>query len=111
MGYEKPMTIPSDDTSIPERMQGKIIKLSKDGWGFISSKEIKFTRIFFHWTSLVQDTLNFQQLKLGMTVEFTPNQEQHRGWRAFKVKVVNNESDQKPVVGDMGPAKENRTDK
>ena len=85
---EEPETKPPVITE-QSRMTGKIIKLSKDGWGFISTKEIKFTRIFFHWTSLVQDTKNFQELKLGMNVEFTPNQEEHRGWRAFKVKVLN----------------------
>jgi hypothetical protein len=45
------------------RIKGKIIKVSDEGWGFISSKDIKFTRIFFHWTSLKQGTLNFTGLK------------------------------------------------
>lgn len=71
-----------------KRITGKIIKISDDGWGFISSKEIKFTRIFFHWTSLKQDTIKFQELRNGMKVEFTPVEVQDKGWRAIKIKVV-----------------------
>lgn len=74
------------------RAVGKIIKVSDEGWGFISSKEIKFTRIFFHWTSLKQDTLRFQDLKNGMKVEFTPVEVQDKGWRAIKIRVVKEES-------------------
>jgi len=70
------------------RVQGKIIKVSEDGWGFISSKEIKFTRIFFHWTSLQQDTLNFTELKRGMKCEFTPIEVQDKGWRAIKIRIL-----------------------
>ena len=51
---------------------GRIIRVSKTGWGFISSKDIQFTRIFFHWTALRQDTLTFPELHTGMYVEFTP---------------------------------------
>jgi len=75
-----------------QRVQGKIIKVSEDGWGFISSKEIKFTRIFFHWTSLRQDTLKFLDLKQGMKVEFTPIEVQDKGWRAIKIKVLNGDN-------------------
>ncbi len=71
-----------------KRVIGKIIKVSDDGWGFISSKDIKFTRIFFHWTSLKQDTLRFQDLKNGMKVEFTPVEVPEKGIRAIKIKVV-----------------------
>lgn len=71
-----------------KRIKGRIIKLSEDGWGFISSKEIKFTRIFFHWTSLRQDTLNFVDLKNGMEVEFTPHEVQGKGYRAHKICVI-----------------------
>ena len=74
-----------------KRSIGKIIKVSDEGWGFISSKEIKFTRIFFHWTSLKQDTLKFQELKNGMKVEFTPVEVQDKGWRAIKIRVVKDE--------------------
>lgn len=71
-----------------KRVIGKIIKLSDEGWGFISSRDIKFTRIFFHWTSLKQDTYNFVELKLGMKVEFTPIQIEDKGTRAIKIRVV-----------------------
>lgn len=71
------------------RLVGRIIKVSKKaGWGFISSKDIEFTRIFFHWTSLIQGTLPFLQLRTGMFVEFTPIQIEGRGYRAIRVKVI-----------------------
>ena len=70
------------------RIIGKIIKVSDQGWGFISSKDIKFTRIFFHWTSLKQNTINFSELKNGMTVEFTPIEMEDKGWRAIKITVM-----------------------
>jgi cold shock CspA family protein len=75
------------------RVVGKIIKVSKTGWGFISSKEIEFTRIFFHWTSLTQDTITFPELRTGMLVEFSPLQIQGRGWRANHVKVIKSDKD------------------
>jgi cold shock CspA family protein len=71
-----------------KKVVGKIIKLSKDGWGFVSSKEIQFTRIFFHWTALRQDTLPFLELKTGMRVEFTPSQLEGKGWRAMHLRVI-----------------------
>lgn len=75
-----------------KRVNGKIIKVSSEqGWGFISSKDIKFTRIFFHWTSLRQDTLKFQDLKNGMRVEFTPVEVENKGWRAIKIRVLEEE--------------------
>lgn len=83
---DKPDTSP--DKPEEKRVKGKIIKVSEDGWGFISSKDIKFTRIFFHWTSLKQDTLKFQELKNGMKVEFTPVEVADKGWRAIKIRVL-----------------------
>jgi cold shock CspA family protein len=80
------------ETTIDEiRIKGKIIKVSESGWGFISSKDIKFTRIFFHWTSLKQDTLKFTELKNGMRVEFTPIEVEGKGWRAIKISVLADE--------------------
>ena len=70
------------------RVVGRIIKLSKTGYGFISSKEIAFTRIFFHWTSLKQNTLNFKDLELGMHVEFTPKEVEGKGTRAIRIVVL-----------------------
>ena len=76
-----------------KRVKGKIIKVSEEGWGFISSKDIKFTRIFFHWTSLKQDTMNFTQLKNGLKVEFTPVEVEGKGWRAIKISVLDEPKD------------------
>jgi cold shock CspA family protein len=70
---------------------GRIIKISRQGWGFISSKEIKFTRIFFHWTALRQDTMPFLELRIGMPVEFTALQIPEKGWRAVHVRVLEKE--------------------
>ncbi len=70
------------------RVIGRIIKVSKAGWGFISSKEIEFTRIFFHWTALTQDTLTFPELKTGMMVEFSPVKIPLKGWRAVQIRVM-----------------------
>jgi len=80
------------------RIVGKIIKVSAEGWGFISSLDIKYTRIFFHWTSLRQDTLNFQGLKNGMKVEFTPVEVDGKGWRAIKIRVLPCESKSKTTT-------------
>ena len=72
----------------PERFIGKIIHLSNSGWGFITSEDVKFERIFFHWTGLEQDTLRFPNLTNGMKVEFTPKEYEDRGLRAIKIKVI-----------------------
>ncbi len=87
------------------KVVGRIIKVSKQGWGFISSKQIEFTRIFFHWTSLRQDTIPFLELKTGMTVEFTPLQIPGKGWRAVHIRVIdkkkeepNDNANQLPVL-------------
>lgn len=82
-------------TEKDSRVIGKIIKLQQStengGYGFISSKDIPFTRIFFHWSALTQDTLNFLELREGMQVEFTPIEIEDKGWRALRVKVIDNE--------------------
>jgi cold shock CspA family protein len=69
-------------------LTGKIIKISRQGWGFISSREIEFTRIFFHWTALKQDTVPFLNLRIGMPVEFVALQIPEKGWRAVNVRVL-----------------------
>lgn len=82
-------TTTKEEPKEERRVIGKITKLQmEEGWGFISSKEIKFTRIFFHWSSLKQDTLKFPQLKTGMKVEFTPSEHAEKGTRAIKIKVI-----------------------
>jgi cold shock CspA family protein len=88
------------------KVVGRIIKVSKAGWGFISSKDIEFTRIFFHWTALRQDTVPFLELKTGMIVEFTPLQIPGKGYRAVHVRViekqVNNASNVENESGVVG---------
>lgn len=70
-----------------KRYQGKIIKVSNKGYGFITTKDIPFTRVFFHWTSLKSDTDKFTDLKAGMKVSFVAFEIQDKGWRAIKIKV------------------------
>ena len=89
---ESPMSNPTNGDE--QRAIGKIIKVSENGWGFISSKDIKFTRVFFHWTSLVQDTLHFTELRKGMRVEFTPSHVEGKGWRAIKIRVLDEEEEE-----------------
>lgn len=71
---------------------GSIIKLDAKGWGFISCKEIPFVRIFFHWTSLRQNTKNFLELERGNQVEFIPVKSEHNGTRAIKIRVIEAEA-------------------
>jgi cold shock CspA family protein len=73
---------------VENKITGRIIKISKNGWGFISSKDIEFTRIFFHWTALQQSTIGFKELKTGMIVEFIPVQVPENGYRAIHIKVI-----------------------
>lgn len=71
-----------------KRIIGKIIKISPKGWGFIVSKEIPFTRIFFYWTSLLQETSHFTELKKGDEVEFEVIEDSVKGFRAIKIDVL-----------------------
>ena len=74
-----------------EKTTGKIVKLSPSGWGFIISPELPFTRIFFHWTALQQNTLNFIDLRVGMKVKFFTQKYKENGVRAYKLEVIPNE--------------------
>ena len=79
----------------PSHVVGKIIFVNKErGYGFISSREIRFTRIFFHWSALVNTTKQFMELEKGMTVEFFPEPVEGKGIRALKVKVIPNVEDE-----------------
>jgi cold shock CspA family protein len=78
----------------PKRVRGKIIHLSPTGWGFISTPELPFTRIFFHWTSLSPKD-HFIELRKGMEVEFTPKDYQDKGIRAIRTEVI--KDDQKRI--------------
>jgi|SoiMethySBSTD1v2_1073268.scaffolds.fasta_scaffold253243_2 ''Cold-shock'' DNA-binding domain. len=74
-----------------DRKTGRIIKVSNKGWGFISSRDIEFTRIFFHWTALKQNTLNFKDIKTGMRVTFKPFRTSDKGFRAIEIEVLESE--------------------
>lgn len=87
-----------------KRIIGKIIKLSPKGWGFIVSKDIPFTRIFFHWTSLLQETSHFTELKKGDEVEFTPIEDSTKGWKAIRIDVL--EPDLKDVKKEINEVSE-----
>lgn len=71
-----------------KRIIGKIVKLSDKGWGFIYAEDMPFTRIFFHWTSLLQETSHFTELKKGDEVEFTPVGAGSGGYRAIRIDVL-----------------------
>lgn len=71
-----------------KRVTGRIVKVDPKGFGFISSKDIPYTRIFFHWTGLQQDTRNFAELDNGLFVEFEPMKIEGKGIRAIKIKVI-----------------------
>lgn len=77
-----------------KRYIGKITKVKEDeGWGFITSQEIPFTRIFFHWTALTP-SLNFATIKKGMKVSFhvidyvDKNSQEDKGKRALKIMLA-----------------------
>jgi cold shock CspA family protein len=73
---------------------GKIITVnSRKGYGFITSLDIPFTRIFFHWTTLSQDTKNFKELTPGMKVEFNAvkavgKDGKEMGIKAIRIRVI-----------------------
>lgn len=79
-----------------KQITGKIIHLNDDkGFGFITSEDIKFERIFFHWSSLVLDTKKFTELKVGMKVRCevfevfpTDKYPKQKGFRAIKIEVI-----------------------
>ncbi len=87
LGKQQPEEVPEPEESVAkERIEGRFIKLDK-GWGFIVSPAIPYTRIFFHWSGLEQDTLHFTQLKKGMLCSFEPLEVPGKGIRAIKIKV------------------------
>ena len=67
---------------------GKIIHInSKEGYGFITTPEIPFERIFFHWSAL-REGIKFLDLTKGMVVTFETKEFEDRGLRAIHVEVV-----------------------
>jgi cold shock CspA family protein len=71
-----------------DTLEGKVIKVHPNGWGFITSVDLKFTRIFFHWTGLVQNTKKFPELRIGDKVRFVIQQNQEDAWKAIKIEVL-----------------------
>ena len=76
--------------TLNEPIQGRITFLSEEGWGFILSDAIKFTRIFFHWTELSRKTMNYKDLKRDMKVSFIAIDVPDKGWRAIRIEVIDN---------------------
>lgn len=75
-----------------KRVEGKIIAVNKRGFGFISSKEIPYTRIYFHWTNLLPQTINFADLKRSDPVDFICEKKPDGTYRAVKVDILEKES-------------------
>ena len=74
---------------IGDNISGVISNVRKEGYGFITSEQLSFERIFFHWTGLKQDTLRFPELRKRMRVEFQLIKAQYRpGYQAIKIKVL-----------------------
>lgn len=78
-----------EDTAIQkyDKIRGKIYHLG-DGYAFVSSDAIPYTRIYAHWQALEHNTLHFTKLKIGMELEFKAIEHPEHGWRAIKVRVV-----------------------
>lgn len=78
-----------------KRIVGKIIRTDPRGYGFITSEEIPFERIFWHWTSLTFDTLKFPAIRRGMKVEFVPRHQgtdpetgKDKGYKAIRIAII-----------------------
>jgi len=85
----------SVDTKNLKSIKGRVTKVDPKGYGFITSEALPFERIFFHWTSLKHDTLNFKKLLRGAIVEFIPikgtdNVTKIESIRAIKISVIKN---------------------
>jgi cold shock CspA family protein len=74
---------------VGDTITGYINNLRLDkGYGFITSEQLPFERIFFHWTGLRQDTERFPNLKKRMKVEFVLQHDSENGYRAIKIRVL-----------------------
>lgn len=88
------------DEKKDNKIEGKIIHLGTGGWGFITSEELPYTRLFFHWTTLEGDTLRFPDLKKGMRVRFVPQVREDGTYRALKIRVVESSIPKLPDGGE-----------
>jgi hypothetical protein len=84
-----------NDSKFPfgeKRIEGKVILINKRGYGFISSIEIPYTRIYFHWTNLVPQTINFAEIRRGDPVDFVLEKKDDGTYKAIKVDVLERET-------------------
>lgn len=74
---------------VGDNLVGVINNVRKEGYGFITSEQLPFERIYFHWTGLRQDTLRFPEVKKRMRVEFQLQYDKFRNsYIAIKIKVM-----------------------
>lgn len=76
------------DKTLKEKLIGKVFLVNKRGYGFISCKEVPFTRIYFHWTNMIPQTINFKELKRGDEVEFDLVKKGDGTYKAIKIDVL-----------------------
>lgn len=81
------------------RIQGKIKQLnSKKGYGFITSLELPFEKIYFYWEWLNQNTKRFPELKEGDVVTFELVKREN-GYQAYHIDVLNRNAPHEDVEG------------
>lgn len=82
----------TNEETTDELVEGRIIHVAEEGYGFITSLQVPFERIFFHWTGLEVDATNpkFPDLKKGMKVRFKATKMPDKGYRAIKIRVIPN---------------------
>lgn len=103
----KPLTSDTEESLAREkaekekRIKGKIIRIDPKGYGFIISSELPFERVFFHWSSLRNNTLRFPNLRRGMTVEFVARHQgkdeitgDDKGYKGIRIIVVDEKIDE-----------------
>ena len=77
-----------------KRIQGKIFSINeKKGYGFITSLELEFEKIYFYWSNLVNGISFKTDLKKGTLVEFDlvwveAKEGRPAGWNAFRIDLV-----------------------
>lgn len=94
-----PLNLDSEEEINPinTKYKGKIFFINSEaGWGFITSQQIKFRRIYFYWTALDPNGIKFEELHKGAEVEFEASEfidkitNENKGWRAKFIKVIKN---------------------
>lgn len=86
---------------------GTIFALNETrGFGFITSKDedLKFEKLFFHWTALKNETVKFTELKRGDPVEFEIMEVPDKGKRAINIDALERDgdkNDKKSIIGNV----------